>query len=75
MERIEVTASAEDAPPRARNRWQAFNDVLNANGRRGYRVIEARSNDGARTRCYEPCVVGCCTSSGGFSLATAGFRH
>ena len=70
LERSLVTPLNEERPAPEKSRWQRFEEALNASPRRhGYRVVETVGNDGVRVACYEPCLIGCCVSSGGFSLA------
>lgn len=72
IERLTVVPSSEDLPPPAKGRWQRFEAALNAGPSRRFRAFEWATNTGVRTACYEPCVMNCCASSGGFSPVTGG---
>ena len=74
LERLTVVPSPEDRPPPAKDRWQRFEEALNAGARsRHHRIIESATNDGIRMSCHEPSYINSCASSGGFSLAGRGF--
>jgi hypothetical protein len=73
IERLTVTLSPEDVPPRVKDRWQRFDEALNAARSRNRRVVEFAAINGVRMACHEPCVVNCCETSGEFSMAGRGF--
>ena len=72
LERITVVPSPEDLPSPVKGRWQRFEETLNSGPGRKFRIIESATNNGIRMSCYEPCLMNCCASSGGFSLAGMG---
>ena len=72
LERITVVPSPEDLPSPVKGRWQRFEETLNSGPSRKFRIIESATNNGIRMSCYEPCLMNCCASSGGFSLVGMG---
>jgi hypothetical protein len=72
METLEVTPQAEDLPPPARDRWQRFEEMLNAGRSSRFRKWHSATNDGVRSYCYESLGVTSCVSRGGLSLAGKG---
>jgi hypothetical protein len=73
IETLTVAPSPEDVPPPVKDRWQRFDEALNAGRSRNHRVVESAAINGVRMACHEPCVVNCCETSGEFSLAGRGF--
>ena len=73
IEHITVTPAPEDRAPPRKDRWQRFEEALNAGPSRRYRRTETATNQGERISCYEPCSNNCCATSGGFSTTGHGF--
>jgi len=73
IEHITVTPAPEDRAPPKKDRWQRFEEALNAGPARRYRRTETATNQGERISCYEPCSNNCCATSGGFSTTGQSF--
>ena len=73
MESVVVVPAPEDKPMPAKDRWQRFEETLNAGAPRRYRRAESATNDGVRMSCREPTILDSCVTSGGFTTVGHGF--